>query len=105
MENESRNYFDEMAAEYEEQEARKSSIVYDFGKLGLESCQAIDPKRGPVTMYVDPEDMKGFQSLCYTQQVQIAPYIMVTETGAVVKDKRRDLYLERKLHLKKNNKS
>lgn len=92
------SFLEAMVREDEENtEARTRKINYDFSLLKLEEFILVDPIRGPVRVLVSEENARGFQNMFWAQQVQYSHYIEVID-GAVLKDKRKELYHERRLH-------
>ena len=97
-EQEPSSFLEAMVKEDEEAiEARTRKINYDFSLLKLEEFILVDPKRGPVKVFVCEENARGFQNMCWAQQVQYSHYIEAMD-GTALKDKRKELYHEKRLH-------
>ena len=72
---------------------------YDFERLNLQEFVQVDPQKPrTVRMLVPPEDEKFFPTACWVSKVQVAVYIEDRDTGEVLKDKRKELYHEKRLH-------
>lgn len=74
---------------------------YDFGRLNLQEFIQVDPQKPrTVRMLVPPEDAKYFSTACWVAKVQVAAYIEDKDTGEILKDKRKEIYHEKRLHRK-----